>query len=108
MRTYVLKNVPSTSRLHQIMKVPLLRKTVVFCYGKLITESNEFAVTETYPLRNGCKMLSPQNKMVYKNVNHSGMNSIISKLSGDIETNPGPLVVDPSKTIHVLIVKEMV
>ena len=28
------------------------------------------------------------------------MNNIASKLSGDIETNPGPFVVDPSKTIH--------
>jgi len=28
------------------------------------------------------------------------MNNIASKLSGDIETNPGPFVVDPSKTIR--------
>ena len=44
-------------------------------------------------------MLSLENKMVYKSLNHK-MNNIASKLAGDIETNPGPFVVDPSKTIH--------
>ena len=37
--------------------------------------------------------------MVYKSLNHK-INNIASKLWGDIETNPGPSVVDPSKTIH--------
>ena len=39
------------------------------------------------------------NKMVYKILSHK-INNIASKLSGDIETNPGPFVIDPSKTIH--------
>ena len=43
-------------------------------------------------------MLSLENT-VYKILNHK-MNNIASKLSADIETNPGPFVVDPSKTIH--------
>ena len=37
--------------------------------------------------------------MVYKTLNHK-INNIVSKLSGDIEINPGPFLVDPSKTIH--------
>ena len=37
--------------------------------------------------------------MVYKSFNHK-INNIASKLSGDIETNPAPFVVDASKTIH--------
>ena len=43
-------------------------------------------------------MFSLEN-MAYKSVNHK-LNNIASKLSADIETNPGPFVVDPSKTIH--------
>ena len=37
--------------------------------------------------------------MVYKSLNHKKGN-IVSKLSGDIETNPGPSVEEPSRTIH--------
>ena len=43
-------------------------------------------------------MLSLESKKVFKSLNHK-MNNIASKLSGDIETNPGLFVVDPSKTI---------
>ena len=47
---------------------------------------------------NGERMLTEinDNKKVYKILNHN----IASKLSGDIGTNPGPFVVDPSKTLH--------
>jgi len=57
-------------------------------------------MTKKYSLTNSCKILSLASKMVYKSLNHK-TNNIASKLSGDIETNPGPFVLDPSKTIHV-------
>ena len=98
-RNYVLKNVPKSSKVYQIIRAPFLRKTVVFANGERITEINEFRMSKKYPLRNGCKMLSSGSKMVYKSLNHK-INNIASRLSGDIETNPGPFVVDPSKTIH--------
>ena len=56
-------------------------------------------MTKKYPLRSGSKVLSLGNKIVYKKLNHK-INNIASKLSTDIETNPGPFIVDPSKTIH--------
>ena len=56
-------------------------------------------MTNKYTLRNSCKMLSLENKMVYKSLNHK-VDNIASKLSGNIETNLGLFGVDPSKTIH--------
>ena len=79
-RNYVSKNLPSSSRVYQIILTPLLRKRVLFGNGERMTEINN-------------------NKMMYKTLNHK-INNIASKLSGDIETNPGPFVVDPSKTIR--------
>ena len=96
---YVLKNVPRSSKLYEIIRAPFLRRTFVFAIGERITESNEFRMTKKYRLGKSCKMLSLGSKMVYKSLNHK-INNIASKLSGDIETNPGPFVVDPSKTIH--------
>ena len=98
-RNYVSKNVPKSSKVYQVIRAPFLRKSVVFASGERIREINKFRMTKKYPLRSSCKMLSLENKMVYKSLNHK-MNNIASKLAGDIETNPGPFVVDPSKTIH--------
>ena len=98
-RNYVSNNFPKSSNVHKIVHVPFLRKTVVFANGERITEVNMFRVTRKYLLRSSCKVLSLGYKMVYKSLNHK-INNIASKLSGDIETNPGPFVVDPSKTIH--------
>ena len=98
-RNYVSKNVPKSSKVYQVIQAPFLRKSVVFANGERIREINKFRMTKKYPLRSSCKMLSLENKMVYKSLNHK-MNNIASKLAGDIETNPGPFVVDPSKTIH--------
>ena len=95
---YVSKNVPKSSRVYQIIRIPFYRKTVVFGNGEHITEVNEFRVTKKYLLRSSCKV-PLGNKMAYKSLNHK-INNITSKLSGDIETNPGPFVVDASKTIH--------
>ena len=78
-RNYASKNLPSSSRVYQIILTPFHRKRVLFGNGERIIDISD-------------------NKMVYKTVNHK-INNIASKLSGDIETNPGPFVVDPSKTI---------
>ena len=99
-RNYVCKNLPRSSRVYQIICTPFVRKRLVLSNGeRIITEDNEFRITYKYPLRSTCKELSLGSKMVYKSLNHK-VNNIASKLSGDIETNPGPFVVDPSKTIH--------
>ena len=98
-RNYVSKNLPRSSRVYQIILTPFLRKRVVLSNRERITEVNEFRITNKYPLRSSCKKLLLGSKMVYKSLNHK-VNNIASKLSGDIETNPGPFVVDPSKTIH--------
>ena len=79
---------------YQIIRAPFLRKTFVFANGERITEANEFRVTKKYPLSLG-------SKMAFKSLTHK-TNNIASKLSGNIETNPSPFVVDPSKTIHAL------
>ena len=81
------------------MRSSFLIKTLVFASGERITEFIDFRMTKEYPLRNGCKMLSLGSKIVYKSLNHK-INNIASNLSGDIETNPGPFILDPSKTIH--------
>ena len=98
-RNYVSKNVPKSSKVYQIIRAPFLSKSVVFANGERIREVNKFRMIKKYPLRNSCKMWSLENNMVYKSLNHK-VNNIASKLSGDIETNPGPFVVDRSKTIH--------
>ena len=98
-RNYVSKNLPRSSRFYQIIRTPFFRKRVVFRNGEHITEVNEFRMNKKYPLRSSCKVLSFGTKTVYKTLNHK-INNIASKLSGDIETNPGPFVVDSSKTIH--------
>ena len=98
-QNYVLKNVAKSSKVYQIIRAPFLRKTFVLGSGERISEGNELRITKKYPLRNNYNMLSLGSKRVCKSLNHK-MNNIASKLSGDIETNPGPSVVDPSKTIH--------
>ena len=98
-RSYVLKNLPRSSRVYQIIRTPFVRKSVIFSNGERITEVNEVKMIKKYPLRSSCKVLSFGTKTTYKTLNHK-INNIASKLSGDIETNPGPFVVDPSKTIH--------
>ena len=99
-RNYVCKNLPRSSRVYQIIRTPFVRKRLVLSNGeRIITEDNEFRITYKYPFRSTCKELSLGSKMVYKSLNHK-VNNIASKLSGDIKTNPGPFVVDPSKTIH--------
>ena len=98
-RNYMLKNLPKSSRVYEIIRTPVFRKKVVFGHGERVTEVNEFELIKKYPLRSSCKVVSLGHEMVYKSLNHK-INNIASKLSGDIETNPGPFVVDPSKTIH--------
>ena len=83
--------------MYEIIRGSFLRKAVA--NGERITDVMESRMTKKYPLRISCKMLSLGRKMVYKNLNHK-INNIASELAGDIETNPGLFVVDPSKTIH--------
>ena len=90
----------SRQKFIKLSELPSLAKHLsLLIVNVYIIEANEFRITKKYPLRNSCKMLSLGSKMVYKSLNHK-MNNIASKLSGDIETNPGPFVVDPSKTIR--------
>lgn len=44
--------------------------------------------------------------MLYRSVNHR-IKDVAAKLCGDIETNPGPVVVDCEKLFVLHIVKEM-
>ena len=106
-RNYVSKNVPKSSKVYQIIRAPFLSKSVVFANGERIREVNKFRMIKKYPLRNSCKMLSLENNMVYKSLNHK-MNNIASKFSGDIETNPGPLLWILPKPFMLHIVKEIV
>ena len=57
-RNYILKNVPKSSKVYQIIRAPFLRKTVVFANGERITEINEFGMTKKYPFRNEKKRRS--------------------------------------------------
>jgi len=66
-RNYVLKNVPKSSKVFQVMRAPFLRKTVVFANGERITEANEFSATKKYPVRNNWSL---RGKMVHKSLNH--------------------------------------
>ena len=50
-RNYVLKNVPKSSKVYQIIRAPFLRKAVVFANGERITEINEFGMTKKYQKR---------------------------------------------------------
>ena len=98
-RNYVLKNFPRSSKVYEIIRGFFVRKAVVFANGECIREVIDFWISKKYLSRNSCKMFSLGSKMVHKSLNHK-INNIDSQLSGDIETNPGPFVVDPSKTIH--------
>ena len=67
-RNYVSENVPKSSKVYQVSQAPFLRKSVVFANGERIREINKFRMTKKYPLRSSCKMLSLENKMVYKSL----------------------------------------
>ena len=67
------------------MKVASLRKTVLCSIGKAMENCT-------------CEYLASKRERTYKNVNHK-MTHVSTKLSTDIETNPGPRVFDVSKII---------
>ena len=79
LRKYVLKTVPKSSFLYQIIKVASLRKTVL-CNSRKAMEN----CTSKY--------LASKKERTYKNVNHE-MTHVSIKESGDIETNPYPRVI---------------
>lgn len=84
-RKYVLKTVPKSSFLYQIMQVASLRKTVLCSIRKAMENCT-------------CEYLASKKERTYKNVNHK-ITHVSTKLSSDIETNPGPRVIDVSKII---------
>ena len=84
-KKYVLKTVPKSSFLYQIMQVALLRKTVVYNIRQAMEECT-------------CEYRTSKKEMTYKDVDHK-MKHVSTKLSTDIETNPGPCIVDVSKPI---------
>ena len=99
LRNYVLKNISKISKLYDIIQSKLLRKVVIFSNRQYIPEDNQFTVTTRNLFRNYCETFPSRNEMVYKNVNHK-ISNFVSRLLGDIEPNPGPFVLDSSKTIH--------
>ena len=63
-RNYLLKNLPKSSRVYQIIRTPLLRQKAVFGNGERLTEVNEFNLIKKYPLRSSCKVVSLGHEMV--------------------------------------------
>ena len=99
-RNYVCKTVPKTSMLFHVMHISTLRKAIVF--GKRTLEKqldNYLTGNSKYAMPTLRNSLPSKREMIYKNVNH-GMTHISKRLSGDIETNPGPYGVDPLRTIR--------
>ena len=125
-RKHIRKNVPRTSRIHRLLcassreRKRLLSDQVrylprVIKKTKCVQERRsrkQTAASKTSAFRferskNRCKFSTKpleqsQNyseAATYKNLNHR-MNCCKFNLSRDIEENPGPVYIDPSKTIH--------
>ena len=100
MRNYISRTVPKTSLLHKVVEVSILWKATVLRTGKVLRdEGHELTVKRRYAFNcAGCELLASKKKSVYKNSGHITAH-ITRKLSGDIESNPGPYVIDPSRTI---------
>ena len=92
----ILKNVPKTSVLYQVMKSSLFRKALAFCNEKFVIELGDETNKKYFDIC--CTSLLMESGTVYKNVNHKKIH-ITTRLSDDVETNPGPNAVDSSKTI---------
>ena len=100
MRNYISRTVPKTSFLHEVVELTILWKATVLRTGKVLTdEGHELTVKRRYAFNGaGCEPLASKKKSVYKNSGHITAH-ITRKLSGDIETIPGPYLIDRSKTI---------
>ena len=122
LRTYIRKSIPKASRMHLFTNKA--REKIyahgIRCENKGTTRYPSSAVRRKYPKSNKYRILKIQNQYshvikspkpkqsnawrsnsvpnVYKNLNHR-VNHFKSNLSGDIETNPGP-VINSSKTIQ--------
>ena len=122
LRTYIRKSIPKSSRMH-IFKNKAREKIYahgIRCENKGTTKYPSSAVRRKYPKSNKYRILKMQNQYphvinspkpkqlnawrsnsvpnVYKNLNHR-VNHFKPNLSGDIETNPGP-VINSTKTIQ--------
>ena len=121
LRTYIRKSIPKSSRMH-IFKNKAREKIYahgIRCENKGTTKYPSYAVRRKYPKSNKYRILKMLNQYlpiqsskprqsnawrsnsvpnVHKNLNHR-VNHFKSNLSGDIETNPGP-VINSTKTIQ--------
>ena len=92
-------NLPKTSFLYQIMKLPWLWKAVLCDSKKVSTEELENRKGNKNDSFNWCGSINILNREVtYRDGNHRMMHVSVM-LCNDVETNPGPAVVDPSKSI---------
>ena len=83
-----------------MVEMTILWKETVLCTGKVLTvEGHELTLKRRYAFNYaGCEPLASKKESVYKNGGHITAH-VSTKLSGDIETNPGPHLIDSSKTI---------
>ena len=92
-------NLPKTSFLYQIMKLSWLWKAVLCDSKKVSTEELENLKGNKNDSFNWCVRINLLNREVtYRDGNHRMMHVSVM-LRNDIETNPAPGVVDPSKNI---------
>ena len=119
-RKHIKRNVPKSSRIHrlfsygfsckQVSYYPRVKKLKTKCHiasSKHPTKQARASNTSEFLFENDQKTLDRNNNSgtttyttcTYKNLNHR-MNCCTFNLSRDIETNPGPTFIDPSKTIH--------
>ena len=121
LRTYIRKSIPKSSRMHLFTNKA--REKIyahgIRCESKGTTKYPSSAVRRKYPKSNKYRILKMLNQYlpiqsskprqsnawmsnsvpnVHKNLNHR-LNHFKSNLSGDIETNPGP-VINSTKTIQ--------
>ena len=87
----ILNNLPQSSVVYELMETSLLRKGLMFGCDKPVRELKDYK-NRRYSRRSIAK------SVIYRSVNHKSM-YIRSKLYNDIEMNPGPNIVDSSKTI---------
>ncbi|KAJ7323104.1 hypothetical protein OS493_032389 [Desmophyllum pertusum] len=98
MRIYLSKNVPKTSSCYQMVVQSFLLKGMRFGIGRILRDGKEALESRKYVWKNGSSIVSSRKVIEYRSVNHR-IKDVAAKLCGDIETNPGPVVVDCEKTI---------
>lgn len=77
-------------------EIIMFRKALALCSEKFVIELGDETNKKYFDIC--CTSLLMESGTVYKNVNHKKIH-ITTRLSDDVETNPGPNAVDSSKTI---------